>query len=405
MTPKITFSKTLFALINVSLLYFYSCSQDEPSLVYDPNRGGNPAPVISSIEPDSAYGARDTIIITGQNFSTSLNTNNGNHVYFDNIPGQIISASQNQLLVIPPYMGNDASVIKIDVPGAYAIGSFSPYKVKLLNPKIRGLANSDVVLTFTIDQSGNIYAVLDQQEGTSRPIVKVTPDGIKSDFGTFPYSLASDMKVGPDGSLYIQRYNNTKLYKYLSGGGNIQDSITIPRQVKYFDIDDNLNIYLGGTFNNGELYAADFSGNSKVVGNYRNVKITAVRVFDGYVYVADTVTGTIWRNQIISAVGDLGNNESYFTHPDLIGNINSIEFSNDGDLLIGTNNEDPIMIVHPDKTIKILYASYLVSPANKIIWGSGLEFYQSSRASVPDGGIYKVFYGKPGAPYYGVNPN
>ncbi len=213
------------------------------------------------------------------------------------------------------------------------------------------------------------------------------------------------MKVGPDGSIYIQRYNNIKLYKYSSGGGNIQDSITFPKQVKYFDIDNKSNIYSGGTFSNGDFYTTDFSGNSKIVGNYHNVKITAVKVFDGYVYVADTTTGTIWRNQIISANGDLGGNESYFTHPDLIGNINSIDFSNDGDLVIGTNNEDPVMIILPDKTTKILYGGYLVSPANKIIWGSGLEFYQSSRAAVPDGGIYKVYYGKPGAPYYGVNPN
>ena len=81
------------------------------------------------------------------------------------------------------------------------------------------------------------------------------------------------------------------------------------------DFDENGNFYCGGSGQN--LYKVTTNLSSSVAADYADISIRAVRVFNGFVYVGGNYSGTdsinpnigIWKNQILSSDGELGEKE------------------------------------------------------------------------------------------------
>jgi len=138
-----------------------------------------------------------------------------------------------------------------------------------------------------------------------------------------------------------------------------------------------------------------------------------VRVYDGYLYVAGVYQGddplvpeqAIWRNEITSSGGQLGENELYYDWslgPYPNSDITTLTFSLDGDAFIGSSGAEVIVVLTPDGSIEPLYPGVLEPITYYLTWSDGIFIYCNRRSSVlEDKAILMINVLKEGAPYYG----
>jgi len=411
--PKIKIK--IFSIILILAFSFISCEEEAPLEVYTDDPGA-PSPKINSITPsDSVYSFVTQIRITGENFSSSTDAVNGNRVYFDNQPGTIISATSTEIVVLSPDISGDSLKLKVVAPPAIPIAEYYPYEIFASVDKIEQFNPLESVTAIELDPEANLFAfVTDSLRGR---IYKVTPGGVKTEYGTAPFPSASDMKFAPGGYLYIQQSGSRNIHRIAPGGGAAQVFISLPNnndRMRYYDFDENQNLFASG-IRTGIFAINHQSGNAVKVGSYANHDIKSIRVYNGFVYVAATYNGTntsfppegVWRSQILSANGDLGNPEVVFDWSVTGFKAGSlagipITFSSAGDMFIGIDGDNSILIVHSDKTYEYLYPGFINPTSQQIVWGNGKFLYQNRVSSdVSIRGVYKIYTDRFGAPYYG----
>jgi hypothetical protein len=211
--------------------------------------------------------------------------------------------------------------------------------------------------------------------------------------------------MGPGGYLYLTR-SNTKLYRIPPGGGASAEFATLPGRVYDLDFDQLGNIYTAGNGNN--LYLVRPDATNKSVADYPGTFIKAVRVVNGYVYVAGKTSGgqeAVWRNQIISP-DSLRPNEMVFdwtAKVSAVSGIVSMAFAADGDMYLGTKGSEAIVVVHPDGSHEPLYPGLLEPESYALTWGNGIYLYvvRHNDVDADKRRIIRLNMQKNGAPYYG----
>lgn len=401
------FINRLSPLLLIFITALSACnSYDDPPLVFDPNPPAAPAPVISRIEPaGAAFAGLTEVTIIGDNFSPVMENN---IVYFNSQTGVIKSASKTEIKVVPPNLIDASVTIKVVVNSAVVIAQFSPYNLKEISSEYGGFGNLDEVFSIAVDANENVYAQMRQ----GRAVLKVTPDGQQTPFSILTFPKASDISIGPGGYLYLQQSNSTNLFRIPPSGGDAALFATLPGRCSFFDFDVNDNVMIAGR--NTGIYAVNTAGVVTTTGQLTAFDIKYVRVYNGYVYVAATYTGTdpaiadnaIWRSQILSADGALA-------APELVidwaqsgefasATINAITFSQDGDLYVGTNYTDPIAIVRSNQLVEALYKGVLKPNPLHMVWGNGNYLFVNRGSTVSQiRRLIRIDMGKPGAPYYG----
>jgi ABC-type cobalt transport system substrate-binding protein len=235
----------------------------------------------------------------------------------------------------------------------------------------------------------------------------MSPNKEKTQYGTTAITIPSATKMGPEGYLYIAR-KTKDIYRVPPGGGAAVKWGSAPNRVDDFDFSPTGVMYAGGKGDN--LYVINPDGTGANVADYPDTYIYAVRVFNGYVYVAGKINATnhyyIWRNQI-NGDTDLGQKEEVFDwsgtfDPDAA--ILSMTIAEDGDLYVGTDASSAIIIVHVDGTYEPLYPGLLAPSSTSLSWGNGVFLYVCRRSldtAVEPHKIIKINMLKKSAPYYG----
>lgn len=392
MKKRLTAVMMLFVAIT-----FVGCEKEYPS-IWDPDQEYRPNPVISSVEPvEGTFAVIGEVTIRGENFSP---VKEENHVYFDGNRATMLSATETELRVLTPDIAGDSLEIKVRVDGAILFAEYYPYKLALVSVEYGGFGDLDDAYGIACDIDGNLYVSL-----VGKRIVKITPDGEQHDYATTSFEKASAMKVGPGGYLYFVNILSF-MFRVPPGGGTDELFARLPGGVFDLDFGPSGNIYSGGSGN--AIYRVRPDASNEVAADYPSVDIKAVRVFDGYVYVGgkdDTGQQYIWRNEIISA-DELGPKEVYFNWSDEIGpasDILSITFSACGDMYVGTNAPEAIIIVHQDKSFEPLYPGALEPKSYALCWGIGTYLYVNRRSDdTAKKRIIRInMLDKEGAPYWG----
>ncbi|GAB4135987.1 MAG: hypothetical protein Fur0015_08610 [Ignavibacteriales bacterium] len=393
------------------LFVFASCNEDlTPSLWEDKPKGDTP--VISEVSPANTALAGVTIItIKGSNF---LSDPSKNYVYFGGKQASIISASPTELVVKAPDITGNLK-LKIGVFGAELFSNEISYTLEPAVENVYAFKEFELPYAVAIDASNNIFFSL-VSDNIGKGIMKLTPDGTLTNFApkggeTFYNSI----KVGPGGKIYGVR-NARAVFEISEGSAPVAWSAT-ETSLKFVDLDFDAakNIWTAGA--GGKIYRFTSATDKKGFDFAKD--ITALRVFnDGgkeYLYVATTsaTEKAVYRMEIVSK-DELGTPELYFDFSSkfdiLTKSITAITFAQDGDLFLGLNSSETIVVVHPDKSFSSWYPGLIKEPVINFTWDNGNNLYYSrGKITNVDGKItsqqfiIRVNMEKPGAPYYGRN--
>ncbi len=403
---KNVFIKFLLVItLIVPFVLFTNCeNNDIPKPIFDKDPGG-PNPSITSITPsDKAFSGITVIEIAGENFKNNIEDN---FVYFNTESGTVLEASENLLKVRVPNIVSDSVKIKVAVSGAY---NFAVYDKKfVLEPaaiKYGNFGQYDKINAICMDKDENLYI----HEG-SKDIVKFTPDGELSTAITTDASVVNSMKFGPCNTIYYVR-KNKYLYVAKLDDGTVEKFATLSGRLYDLDFDENGIIYTAGRSN--ILFSVKKDGSFIEAADYTKFYISAVRVYNGYVYVAGEYKGTdssipktgIWRNKILGD-GELGDRELVFDWYSYAGDkgilIASLTFDKDGNMYVGGDREVTITVIDKNGTASVLYEGVILPPAVNMIWGNSnyIYYYQKDSRNKDNIQITRVTVTTTGAPYYG----
>ncbi len=389
----------LLVLILVIAL-FSGCGEEPTKSLFDPDAPTGATPVISQVVPaDSTLSGIGQMIIKGQNFS-SVPTEN--FVFFNDTRAEVLSATSTELTIKTPILVGDTNM-KIAVHQAELFSNIIKYRLLETVGNLVSFTEAQIPYAITCDASGNVYLSL-VESNAGRGVQKVTPDGTMGDYApkggeTFWAAL----KVGPNGIIYGVRQVRA-IFQIASEGAAPTTWTVIPTTtVKLADIDFDSELNMWAVGNNQEIFRIK---PDKTINGFPFVgDVRSVRIFNNYVYLAGGRESVekIWRLQIISA-DELGPEEVYFdfsaAYPGYF--TKAITFDKNGDLYVGTDAPESIIVVHADGTHEGLYFGLFHSSTISFAWGTGTYLYATREGSgdFPQT-ILKIQMLKEGAPYFG----
>jgi hypothetical protein len=396
----------------IALICICGCSDDYPDSLYNYNLQSAPTPVITGVEPvEGSFAGVGIIDVYGENFSSTISAN---RVYFNGLRGKTLAASSTQLRVQVADVVGDSVQISVGVDNAYQFGYYvQPYKLIAASVEFSAINNYVDAYGLACDPDENIY-VLDKTKVRVIRVADVDSNAVIYGY-TDPVETISGMKMGPGGYLYFM--SGISIYRMAPGGGDEEIFARFPRlsRTEDFDFDVNLNIFAAGRGGTIECVKPDASVSTSYT--YTSIQFNAVRVYDGYVYVAGTYIGDdplavqagIWRNQILSADGDVGEGELVFDWYAFSGEngpeILSMTISDNGDIFVGMDKENAITIIHADKSTEVLYPEILTPPATYMTWGTGNFLYINRHHENVDEPekrrVLRIAMAQQSAPYYG----
>ena len=399
-----------YQILTYMVFVSFSCDDpNSPSDVWDPSDVGRSSPYITNIEPpDRAYAGSQEITIFGGNFGDNKDST---FVYFNTGSAEIISIEESSIIVVPPNIISDSVIIKVAAQGAFSFGIYDQNYT--LYPRILEYGDFDAidesVWGLEVDNDENLYVGLSVfPEGT---IDKITPP-----MGNREYSFISavlqtpySMRIGPENSIYYVDGVNPYIIKQELSTGS-PSYAALPGIAFDLDFDENGNFYCGGSGQN--LYKVTTNLSSSVAADYADISIRAVRVFNGFVYVGGNYSGTdsinpnigIWKNQILSSDGELGEKEVVLNWEEFAGsnsNITCITFDENGTMYISSDANIGIGTYSADGKFSELYPKIIFAPIAKMTWGSEKYLYLNYRGDPR--AVYRFNMDVNGAPYYGRN--
>jgi hypothetical protein len=297
-------------------------------------------------------------------------------------------------------------------------GEYFPYQLQAAFTTVGDFNQNDNAYAIEYNPADtSLYVSLSiDNAGVRSKIVRISADNERHDYSRTLLDKASAMRFAPDGSIFYVNALNV-LCRIPPGGENPatagQIFTILPGDAYDLDLDANNNIYCAGSGNAIYRIKTDDGGNLTTPATYESVNIRAVRVYDGYLYVAGEYSGddptvptqAIWRNEITSADGELGDSEVVYdwsAGPYAYADITTLTFSADGATYIGVSGAEVIVVLETDGSIEPLYPGVLEPVTYYLTWGDGTFLYCNRRASAAENrAILKINVLREGAPYYG----
>ncbi|MEO8230641.1 MAG: IPT/TIG domain-containing protein [Ignavibacteriota bacterium] len=352
--------KTFISLFLLSIVFINGCA-DEPTASLEGYPSQNlPTPILSTLEPSSqALAGITEITISGTNFSAEARNN---LVYFNGVPGTILSATSTELKVKVPNVVSDTVMVKIAVVGAKDFSNQYQYKMLSAWEEYYPFnAIAEKAYGIITDDNNNLYVNL-----YDIGIWKITPDKQKSLFVPKGNTQKWDnFRYGPGGELYGVR-SARGVWKVAENVAPAAPwAAPSAGVIVALEFDSNQNLW--ALNNNNTIFKIK---QDKSFTNYPFTGVLrAIRIFNNDLYVSalkDNIEG-VWRIPI-DANGDLGTEELYFetTNIRIGAKISALAFAADGDLILGMDDgPNPLLVVKPDKSYETLYPG--VIGANSVV--------------------------------------
>jgi hypothetical protein len=395
--------KTGLLLVAASVV-ITGCEYDGPTALYYQQREATGTPLITALDPAEAAPGFNHITIRGQNFAAGVENNK---VYFDGTEAEVVDVSATSLTVRRPNLVGDSTMAKVVAYGALAFAKYGPYRIASVVGKYGSFLNNLPLSAIAVDKADTVYVI----ETVSKNIVKIAPDGQQTVIGVAA-RVPTDARIGPGGKLYLMSTNRSiEAFDPQTGQGKEWRRCPSGKNVRFGDFDANGYFYTGGAATDLVIIAPDST--FRTAGVYTgSTQILAVRVYNGYVYVASRPNAqspaTISRH-MFDGQGNLGSQEMVV---DLTAagfgsrTLRALTFSANGTMYIGTDAPDPILVAPQSGAtgeVDTFYKSILPSYCKQFYWGTGNYLYmiRGDTALGEEWTVYRIDLGTPGAPYYG----
>jgi|TARA_B100000287_G_scaffold14362_1_gene14510 hypothetical protein len=394
-------------ILPISLLIFSCEDPNYPENIWDEDDQGNASPSISSVEPEeAAFAGIDTLTINGQNFSENASAN---LVYFNNMLGEVISATSTSLKVVTPNLVSDSVQIRVAVQGAFLFADHS--SLYTLTAAVLDYGPFDQftdIFSLDLDRDENLIVSMDGTPNAEFWIVDTNQD---SAVWSGALAKGSGMKLGPTGSVYFvnyQRYlykdeqgtpkENTEIFKRLNG--NVTD----------LDFDSNGNLFAGGT--GSIIDVVDINDDGGLTSGVTEVKnldtldVISLRVFNDHLYVLTTTVSSdqaIYKMQILDDSGSLGDMELVFDWSAYTNKLSSalcFTLSETGDLFVGSDSDVQPLTYIQNGNASGFYSSILTAPITYMAWGNSNYLYLINKTEETNR-VQRVDTRMSGADYYG----
>lgn len=416
--------KNKLLLLIVGSMFISCVENDYPDPLWDPNDAGETAPIITALDPPNiAYDGITNITITGENFSP---ISSENQVTFNGKVATIDSSTNltTQLVVSLPVVITDPNVNVLDsvkvivgVQGAYAGAVYDKnFTIERAVIEWGGFVGELPLKepnAIACDAGENVYVA-----ASDKIMYKIDSTGVRSEFGTGLGSSTSDMKTGPGGYVYFAR-SNPYLNRVDPTGGVATRfaNLKVGRKIRCFDFDSDQNIYCAGS--SDSLYLVNVINETKraVTPRAEGYDFVALRVYDGYVYLAGTfadidTTQGIWRHKIMTGEDTLGTRELVYDWSDCSysnkQNIQSLLVDENGLLYLGLSEANGPAIVTLDMNtseVNPFYEPVLFAPASRMVWGTQNYIYcvreLTDGVDIVSNEVKRIAQLLDSAPYYG----
>jgi len=415
-------------MISLVLFTFITCEyEDYPDPIWDEDAAGNPTPTIESVDPPNlAYEGITVITIKGENYSSVMAHN---QITFNGVIGEINSETSTAaaLKVTVPVVIKDDELNALDsvkimvaVQGAYAGAIYDQnFRVERAVVDLGGFGGEKPAknpIAIACDGDENIYVAT----ASDKKIYKIDTLGVRTEYGSGLSSVTEDMKIGPGGYLYFVRGRPGSLYRVDPGGGTAVRWHNVGTKLYCFDFDADQNAYVAGA--NDSLYFVDIANDTdRGAAPAIDYSYVALRIYDGYVYVAGTYTGLdtnitvtqgIWRHEILAGEDTLGTRELVYDWTEMNAvtgqDILDLIVSSDGIFYLGLSEGSGAAIMTLDPATQDLqefYDAVLTAPATNLAWGNSNYIYcaqYSAAATEDDPNVaLQIAQSDFSAPYYG----
>jgi hypothetical protein len=376
------------------------------------------APQITSIDPPSeAKPGVSTITIHGHNLvvtSADPRVPTGTVVKFGSLEAEVVTQDTASIVVRRPNLVTDSCTIVVIPHNAIVESAFGPYRIHPVIQRFGGFLKNLQLAGIAVDATENAYVIETGALLVHRTLSSL--DNIVLGNGALKVALVPFCaRIGPDGNLYVME-NNRAIERVDVTAQTVARWTQLPagKVVKFGDFAPTGYFYTGGSRTDlcivppnppVSLPAAQM----KLAGNYVTDEILAVRVYNGFVYVASRTAGTqdpakIWKNQIVadsvasqSLVVDLAN--SAF-RSDL---VTDLAFSSAGTMFISTASAtNPLLYFNPSTSTVDNYYKGIVPPyCVGLSWSKTsnyLYLISGNTAAAQEWTVYRLDMGTTGAP-------
>lgn len=416
---RLTTSRFLPVAI-VLLIGWGGCDAPGSNSLFDDTVTFGPEPTITSLDPANQYFAGyQTITITGTNFSSTAAQNT---VWFNNVKATVVSATPTQIVVNTPNLVADSIGVKIAVSGALGFSNNIKYKLEALFEDATSLPANTLPVGSAVDAIGRYYIALigavqptPLGVGQFNSVNAINPTYVPAQTWTY-----RAMKIGPDGGLYMLRVSAGVpiVYRSAPGGGPTTNWATNVGRAEDLDFDAQGFAWIVGSnesfaASTHRIYRIQDLGASRLITNYPFVANgTAVKVYDGHLYVGGTRGGVpkIWRFPINTLDNSLGAEEEWIDLTSYSSQAipRSIAFATDGTMFVAVNTTattQPLLAITPSKQISEFYPNIIPGSILKMHWIKGTQRVLMTLINPATGNTTRVITLNMqinGAPFYGI---
>jgi hypothetical protein len=428
------FLLTILACCIMFMLIFISACEKftEPGVIYNASQNqSTDVPTITKVSPQSVATAgviSREIKIYGRNLGVKNGTDTV-WVYIGGTQAVIKEIYMDSVITVyRPSLSDDRYdkeiVLSITDPNAIDTSANIMYMVESPGLVVGDYANIySAMAAVDFDKDENLYTVagrsLWRNDFSGVTLTQLMGTGnLAGDFKS-----TTDAKLGP-GEFQITMYaavNKNYLYSFRADTTAV--TVTSIKAVKFatdlpataliskIDFDENGNIYAGGS---GGIYYINLT-DSSISQNlgYENANLTEMRVFNGSLYISDSLK--VWQIPIAGqgALGGQTQLVNLSTDPNLSNcRISSFTIDESGNIYLCLRHHPQycLFLRESDGSITPFYhdTSILPNTVEKLIWGNSKYLYlcSSSLAGATAGTfassrIYRMNMNRNGAPYYG----
>ena len=344
----------------------------------DPNPTGQPAPTLTSINPQEGY-LKQIVTIEGSGFNTVPEYN---FVAFDKKEAEVLSATATELEVKTPNIADTTIKVKVAIKGSEFWSNTLDFTFKSVLSVISDEINWPMGVE--ADDQGNVYV----GSATDEVIYKFDSEGNMSVFAEVPVS--GSIGWGPGGYLYIAQSWEEKIVRVSSDGQTVEDYLTDIETPVDFDWDSNGNMYICSNDAGFKMYdgssithLADIGGGAK-----------SCRVYGTAVYLTNIWDGQIMKFPIIE--GGVGPAEIIYEGDSPVG----LEFDEEGTLYFTEAWEMTLYTLTQDGSSETLFEDQLMTPMRYLTFHDKI-LYAVYPGWGEVGEVMSIYIGVEQAPNYG----